>query len=96
MSAADLDAVKKKYKFKEVAIATWRDPSLSVLSARGGPQSPTFSSDAVGKPYIPTYKVKYDTLPEPTDDEGSEKDGEGENTNTERKTAILLSNCIAD
>ena len=93
MSAANLDAVKKKYKFKEIAVATWRDPSLSVLSARGGPQTPTYSADAIGKPYIPTYKVKYNALPERTDDEESEKDEEAEQTNAERKIAILLSSC---
>lgn len=71
MSAANLDAVKKKYKFKEIAVATWRDPSLSVLSARGGPKSPTISPEAAGRPFIPTYRVKYD-IPEPTDDEGSD------------------------
>ena len=75
MSAANLDAIKKKYKFKEIAVATWRDPSLSVLTARGGPTSPTFSPD---KPYIPTYKVKYNTVPEPTDDEESLKDSEAD------------------
>ena len=93
MSAANLDAIKKKYKFKEIAVATWRDPSLSVLSARGGPQSPTISPNAAGKPYIPTYKVKYNTLPEATDDEESGRDDEGEETNAERKTATLLSHC---
>lgn len=80
MSAANLDAVKKKYKFKNISIATWRDPSLSTIPARGGPKSPTISPEDVAKPYIPTYKVRYDPLPNQTDDEetGNEETAEPE------------------
>ena len=81
MSAANLDAVKKKYKFKEIAVATWRDPSLSVLSARGN-----ISPEAAGRPYIPTYKVKYNPLPEPTDDEDSGYEGEKESASAVGRT----------
>lgn len=89
MSATNLDAVKKKYNFKQISVATWRDPSLSVLSARGGPRSPSISADAASKPYVPTYKVRYSTLPEPTDDEESGKDGEGDEVNAERMENAL-------
>ena len=78
MSAANLDEVKKKYNFKEISVATWRDPSLSVHPARGGPRAPLISPDTVSKPFVPTYKVKYPAVPEPTDDEESEK-GDDEN-----------------
>ena len=78
MSAANLDAIKKKYNFKEINVATWRDPSLSGDS--GFP----------GAPYTPTYKVRYDALPEPTDDELSEDFGDGEDDETERENEFLL------
>ena len=80
MSAANLDAVKRKYKFKTVSIATWRDPSQSVLSVRGGPTSPSFPPVSHGRPYLPTYKVKYNHLPEPTDDEETGNEQEDEST----------------
>ena len=85
MSAANLDAVKKKYKFKEIAVATWRDPSLSVLSARGN-----ISPEVTGRPYIPTYKVKYNRLPEPTDDEDSGDEGEKEPASADGKISTLV------
>lgn len=95
MSAANLDAVKKKYKFKEIAVATWRDPSLSVLSARGGPTSPALSPDALGRPYIPTYKVKYNPLPEPTDDEDSGNEDDKEPAISAGKIGNMLSSMAA-
>ena len=85
MSAANLDAIKKKYKFKDISIATWRDPSLSVHPARGGPKAPTILPEVAGKPFVPTYKVKYNTVPEPTDDEESGKYDEDESSRTEGK-----------
>ena len=80
MSASQLEELKKKYKFKEISVATWRNPSQSTLAARGGPKSPTFSADAVAKPFVPTYKVSYakPKVPEPTDDEESEDDEKSE------------------
>ena len=94
MSAANLDAVKKKYKFKEIAVATWRDPALSVLSTRGGPTSPATSGDALGRPYIPTYKVKY-RLPQPTDDEDSGNENDKESAIPEGKIAnMLINGCV--
>ena len=71
MSAANLDAIKQKYNFKDISIATWRNPALSVLPTRGGSTTPTFTPDAFSKPYIPTYKVSYGDLPQATDDEES-------------------------
>ncbi len=91
MSAANLDAVKKKYKFKEIAVATWRDPSLSVLSARGN-----ISPDVTGRPYIPTYKVKYNPLPEPTDDEDSSIEGEQDSASPNGNTCTLVTKPSAD
>lgn len=66
-----LDEVCKKYGYKTVNVATWRDPSLSVLSGGRGPR-PGYKVAAsdISKPFIPTYKVKY-AVPEPTDDEDS-------------------------
>lgn len=69
------DAVKQKYGYKEMNIATWRDPRLSVHPARGGPKSPTISPESASKPFIPRYKVRY-PLPEPTDGEDSEDEEE--------------------
>ena len=82
---SQLDEVCKKYGYKGVNVATWRDPSLSVLSGGRGPRSGYKVAPAdVAKPFIPTYKVKF-PLPEPTDDEASgddmkdeSKEGEGE------------------
>ena len=73
MSAANLDEIKNKYGFKEISVATWRDPSLSVHPARGGPDSPSLPRGAF---YVPTYKANYES----TDDEdsGSEGDDEGD------------------
>lgn len=84
--SSQLDEVCKKYGYKTLNVATWRDPSLSVLSGGRGPRTGHMVAPAdVGKPYIPRYKVKY-PVPEPTDDEesgddlkGDSKDEEGEN-----------------
>lgn len=73
MASVNLEEIKKRYKFKEISVATWRDPRSSTLPARGGPSSPSVSADAVARPFVPTYKVSYN-LPEPTDDEASEED----------------------
>jgi hypothetical protein len=85
MSAANLDAIKKRYNFKHIAIATWRDPSLSVHPARGGPKAPLISPEDAGRPFVPQYKVKYDALPQPTDDEDSGKEDNVETEVAERK-----------
>ena len=68
MSAANLDEVKKKYNFKEISVATWRDPVSSIHPARGGPNSPGLSPDSS---YFPTYKINYDNFSQATDDEES-------------------------
>ncbi|KAK5705787.1 hypothetical protein LTR17_021376 [Elasticomyces elasticus] len=71
MAAVNLEEIKKKYNFKQISVATWRNPNGSILPARGGPKSPLVSAEAAGTPFIPSYKVSY-RLPEPTDDEASE------------------------
>ncbi|KAK3054650.1 hypothetical protein LTR09_004379 [Extremus antarcticus] len=78
MSAASFDAIKKRYGLKQVSISTWRDPSLSVHPARGGRQTPFVSPEDAAKPFIPQYRVRYDDLPQPTDDEDSGDDGKVE------------------
>lgn len=88
MSAANLDEIKKKYNFKEISVATWRDPALSVHPARGGPYSPSLSAEGS---YIPTYKVNNDLSSQPTDDDESEDDDENEELKAEGETCILLS-----
>ena len=82
---APIDDVLKKHGFKQLNVATWRDPSLSVLSARGGPKSPTISPDAAGKPFVPTYKFNLSPLPESANDGESQKDDEGDAVDTQRK-----------
>lgn len=85
MSATNLDAIMKRYKFSDISIATWRDPALSVHPARGGP-TPTFvTPDAAAKPYTPAYKVKYNLPPKATDDLESGTDGDGDDAKSERK-----------
>lgn len=79
MSAANLDAVKKKYNFKQISVATWRNPW-------SGSNSPSISPDALGQPIIPPYRVKYDQLHDPTDDEESENEDQQQSTNPEGKT----------
>ncbi|KAK5734932.1 hypothetical protein LTR17_008565 [Elasticomyces elasticus] len=71
MAAVNLEEIKKKYNFKQISVATWRNPNGSILPARGGLKSPLVSAEAAGTPFIPSYKVSY-RLPEPTDDEASE------------------------
>lgn len=72
---SSLDAVKKRFNIKEIRIATWRDPALSVHEARRGGKTPKVSPKDAAKPFIPTYKVRYDNLGLDTDDEGEGKDG---------------------
>lgn len=85
MSAAHLEELKKRYNFKHISVATWKDPRSSVLPARGGPTSPSISPEAAGSPYMPTYKVSYTQTkaPEPTDDEASSDDGASEHETEE-------------
>ncbi|KAK0270003.1 hypothetical protein LTR35_014469 [Friedmanniomyces endolithicus] len=85
MAAVDLEEIRKKYKFNQITVATWRNLSGSILPARGGPQSLVISAEAAGKPFIPSYKVRY-PLPQPTDDEDSEG---GEDSESEREDAPL-------
>ncbi|KAK5108672.1 hypothetical protein LTR62_008077 [Meristemomyces frigidus] len=70
MSAINLEDIRRKYNFKQISVATWRDPRASTIPARGGPPAPLVSPEAAARPYIPTYKVRY-RVPEPTDDEDS-------------------------
>ncbi|KAF2485031.1 hypothetical protein BDY17DRAFT_308490 [Neohortaea acidophila] len=67
MSATSFDAVKRRYNFKDISFASWRDPALSVCAA------PRAASDVFP---VATYRVKYDLLPSPTDDEEFGDDGE--------------------
>ncbi|KAK0911869.1 hypothetical protein LTR91_019115 [Friedmanniomyces endolithicus] len=85
MAAIDLEEIRKKYNFKQISVATWRNPGGSILPARGGPQSLVISAEAAGKPFVPSYKVRY-PLPQPTDDEASES---GEDSESEREDAPL-------
>lgn len=73
MSAAHLEELRKRYNFKQISVATWRDPRQSVLPARGGPKQTSIPAGSAGAPYMPTYKVSYmrPKPPEPTDDEDS-------------------------
>lgn len=78
---SNYDAYKNRYSsYNTISVAKWRDPSASVLPFRGGPKSPTISSEAAARPYMPTYKVKYKPRPppEPTDDEEEEDEEEQE------------------
>jgi len=77
MAAVDLEEIRKRYNFKQISVATWRNPGGSILPARGGPQPLVISAQAAGKPFIPSYKVRY-PLPQPTDDEDAESEEDGE------------------
>ncbi|EME46227.1 hypothetical protein DOTSEDRAFT_70282 [Dothistroma septosporum NZE10] len=91
MSVSHLDAIKKKYGFQTLNVATWRDPKLSVHPARGGPKGPTISPDLAAKPFELTYKVRIKPPPpppEPTDDEESE--GEEEEPSAEPAVPVDL------
>ncbi|KAK0314117.1 hypothetical protein LTR91_020822 [Friedmanniomyces endolithicus] len=77
MAAVDLEEIRKRYNFKQISVATWRNPGGSILPARGGPQPLVISAEAAGKPFIPSYKVRY-PLPQPTDDEDAESEEDGE------------------
>lgn len=88
------DAVKAKYGYREISIATWRDPRQSVHPARGGPRvSPAVLPESIAQPFIP-YKVKYKPRPppEPTDDEDSEGEDEPE-PSVEGIIRVVLSVC---
>lgn len=67
MSATSFDAVKRRYNFKDILFASWRDPALSVRAA------PRAGLDVFP---VATYRIKYDLLPLPTDDEESGDDEE--------------------
>ncbi|KAK4900776.1 hypothetical protein LTR27_001955 [Elasticomyces elasticus] len=84
MAAVNLEEIKKKYNFKQISVATWRNPNGSILPARGGPKSPLVSAEAAGTPFIPSYKVSY-RLPEPTDDEASDDE---EDTKSEKEGPV--------
>ncbi|KAK0941247.1 hypothetical protein LTR29_007239 [Friedmanniomyces endolithicus] len=85
MAAVDLEEIRKRYNFKQISVATWRNPGGSILPARGGPQPLVISAEAAGKPFIPSYKVRY-PLPQPTDDEDSES---GEDDESEPEDSPL-------
>lgn len=85
------DAVKAKYGYREISIATWRDPRQSVHPARGGPRvSPSVSPESASKPFIP-YRVKYRPRPpEPTDDEESDDDDDESEQGVEGSLRVNL------
>jgi len=90
MAAVDLEEIRKRYNFKQISVATWRNPGGSILPARGGPQPLVISAEAAGKPFIPSYKVRY-PLPQPTDDEDSEsgEDDESEPEGTRASSTVF-------
>ena len=81
MAAANFEDVKRKYNFRQISVATWRDPALSVHPARGGPIPSAITPD---QPYFPTYKVNYDLLSERTD---NDDDNDTDDSSTDRGDA---------
>lgn len=94
--SSQLDDVCAKYGYKSINVATWRDPSLSILSGGRGPRSGfKVAPTDVSRPFIPKYKVKY-PIPEPTDDEGSEDETEstyGNGESARKQTTINPLTC---
>lgn len=74
MSVSHFDEIKSRYGFRELNVATWKDPKLSVHPFRGGPKPVSVSPESVSKPFTGTYRVRIRPPPEPTDDEESEDD----------------------
>lgn len=79
MAAANLEQVKKKYNFKDIKVATWRDPALSIHPARGGLSTLSPFADTS---YVPKFKDAYDSTDEEEtetqfdfEDEDSESEG---------------------
>lgn len=89
MSASSFDEIRRRYNFKELKVAQWRDPTLSVHHTRGGPAPVSVSPDAIAesmaKPTF-TYKVRIARPPEPTDDEESEDEEEVEEKEEEEES----------
>lgn len=88
MSPTSFEAVKRRYNFREISFASWRDPALSVCPA------PRAGSDVFP---VATYKVKYDFLPPPTDDKdsgfGEEKEDETKIEGREKMLMVYDSIC---
>ncbi len=82
MSTSSFDAIKRKYNFKEISVATWRDPALSVHPARGGPGTPDLFPGS-------TYKVRLDHLSQPTDDEQSDAEDNEHEPSTEGEWMLM-------
>lgn len=70
--AVSREAICRKYNFKDIRVATWRDP-YSVYNARA-PGQGVVSPDAYQRPYIPRYRliIPNAKLPQATDDEDSD------------------------
>lgn len=85
MSVSHFDEIKSRYGFREVKVANWRDPKLSVHPFRGGPKPASVSPESVSKPFTGTYKVRIRPPPEPTDDEESEGDDDEDGKKGEAK-----------
>ena len=88
MSVSHLDEIKSRYGFKELNVASWKDPKLSVHPFRGGPKPASVSPQSVSKPFTSTYKVRIarpPPPPEPTDDEESEDEDAGDGKVEETK-----------
>ena len=98
MSAAHLEDIRKRYNFKELNIATWRNPSHSVLARGGASSSRTISATDAAKPYMPTYKymISPPKPPEPTDDEESSSDDEDEQTHQEADREYIRNSLHSD
>jgi hypothetical protein len=72
MATGGYDEVAKRYGFKTVNVARWRDPNASIHTARGGPSGPKIPGD----PYKSPYKFTYRIPTPPSDDEESEDEDE--------------------
>lgn len=90
------EEVRKRFNFKELNVATWRNPYESIHPARRGPGLLTTISPAdAAKPYMPTYKYQIKPpakLPDPTDDE--ESSGEDEQDDDDDDDDELLDGTI--
>lgn len=72
MAGDSFDFNKNTYRFDQISFSQWRHPNLSVHPARGGPM-PSARALA-GRPWVPTYKVRFGPpIPPPTDDEDEEE-----------------------
>lgn len=86
--AANIEAIKKRYGFKELSVTQWRNPAQSTLQFRGSQQT-KITPEAAAAPFLPTYR-RILKLPDPEEEHKEEASEEGKSNSPVQSAEFML------